>query len=304
LNVMFAEEQVKIATQKINTTELQLSNSQKLVNAGSIPEGNLLTINAQLAQDKLTSIQAANVLDRAYLDLKLLLQMKPDDQIRIVFPDVTKLENLLSAPVPNANNVADYAIANKASIKKYEYQLMSDELSRKIAAAGAMPVLSLIGQVSTNYSNAIYPPFVTESDPYGVQIDNNLSEVVGLSLQIPIFNNGQVLLNKQNAELTIINTQLNQQIAINTLRQSVTQAVNDMKAAIASYDAALKNYEASKSAFDFAEKKFNMGTASSFDYTNSINVMAQAESSLVQAKYDLIFKAKIIDYYLDKPLDF
>jgi len=304
LSVMFAEEQVKIATQKINTTELQLSNSQKLVNAGSIPEGNLLTINAQLAQDKLTSIQAANVLDRAYLDLKLLLQMKPDDQIRIVFPDVTKLENLLSAPVPNANDVADYAIANKASIKKYEYQLMSDELSRKIAAAGAMPVLSLIGQVSTNYSNAIYPPFVTESDPYGVQIDNNLSEVVGLSLQIPIFNNGQVLLNKQNAELTIINTQLNQQIAINTLRQSVTQAVNDMKAAIASYDAALKNYEASKSAFDFAEKKFNMGTASSFDYTNSINVMAQAESSLVQAKYDLIFKAKIIDYYLDKPLDF
>ena len=182
LSVMFAEEQVKIATQKISTTELQLSNSQKLVNAGSIPEGNLLTIQAQLAQDKLSSIQAANNLDRAYLDLKLLLQMKPDDQIRIVFPDVTKLENLLNAPVPNANDVADYAIENKASIKKYEYQLMSDELSRKIAAAGAMPVLSLIGQISTNYSNAIYPPFVTEADPYNVQIDNNLSEVVGLSL--------------------------------------------------------------------------------------------------------------------------
>ena len=230
--------------------------------------------------------------------------MKPDDQIRIVFPDVTKLENLLSAPVPNANDVADYAIANKASIKKYEYQLMSDELSRKIAAAGAMPVLSLIGQISTNYSNAIYPPYITEADAFNVQLDNNLSEVVGLSLQVPIFNNGQVLLNKQNAELTIINTQLNQQIAINALRQSITQAVNDMKAAIASYDAALKNYEASQSAFDFAEKKFNMGTASSFDYTNSINVLAQAESSLVQAKYDLIFKAKIIDYYLDKPLDF
>ena len=52
-----------------------------------------------------------------------------------------------------------------------------------------------------------------------------------------------------------------------------------MKAAIASYDAALKNYEASQNAFEFAEKKFNMGTASSFDYTNSINVLAQAESS-------------------------
>ncbi len=136
------------------------------------------------------------------------------------------------------------------------------------------------------------------------QINNNLSEVVGISLQIPIFNNGQVMLNKQNADLAIINTQLNQQIAINTMRQNVTQAINDLKAAIASYTAAEKNLAAAQSAFEFAEKKFNMGTASSFDYTNAINIKAQAESTLVQAKYDMIFKSKIIDYYLDKTLDF
>ncbi len=303
LSVMFAEEQVKVTGDLIKTTELQLSNSQKLVNAGNIPEGNLLAIEAQLSQDQLTFIQAQNQLDRAYLDLKLLLQMKLEDNIKIIFPDINKVDMILNAPVPLAMDVANYAVENRASIKKYDYQLMSDELSRKIAGAAALPSLSLIGQVSTNYSNAIYPPYITEAAPYDVQLDNNLSEVVGVSLQIPIFNNGTVMLNKQNAELTLINTGINQQIAINSLRQNVTQAINDLKAAIASYKAAEKNYETAKKAYEFAEKKFNLGTASSFEFTNASFTLAQAESSLLQAKYDLIFKSKIIDYYLDKPLD-
>ncbi len=304
LAVMFAEEQVKIAGQKINTTEVQLNNSQKLAQAGSIPEGNLLTLEAQLAQDQLAQIQAANQLDKTKLDLKLLLQLDVSENISIAFPDINQLDKILYAPVPDALTVANYAIENRASIKKFGYQLQSDEYAKKIAAAGALPTLSLIGQVGTNYSNAIYPPFITESEPYGTQINNNLSEVVGVSLQIPIFNNGTVLINKENANLAYINTQLNQQIAINTMRQNVTQAINDLKAAMASYAAAEKSFEAATNAFEFAEKKFNMGTASSFDYTNAINTKAQAESTLVQTKYDLIFKSKIIDYYLDKPLEF
>jgi outer membrane protein len=304
LAVMFAEEQQKVAEQKISTTELQLSNSRKLVQAGTLPEGNLLAIEAQLAQDELSIIQARNQVEKTYLDLKLLLQLEADEQIAIIYPDVTRFNQLLTAPVPDTKMVADYAIANKASIKSYDYQLQSAELAKNIAAAGAYPSLSLIGQVSTNYSSASYPQFGIEADPFGEQIDNNLSQVVGLSLTIPLFNNGQVLLNKQNADLAIINTQLNRELAVNTMRQNVTQAINDLRAAQASFVASQKSYDAAESAFAFAEKKFNAGTVSSFDYTNALNAKAQAESFLVQAKYDLIFKAKIVDYYLDKPIDF
>ena len=303
LSVMFAEEQLKITNEKIKTTEAQLQNSQKLVAAGSLPEGNLLAIQAQLANDQLINIQAKNAVEKTYLDLKILLQMPVDQEIRVVYPQAQKFEEILKMPIPDANAVAAYAIEHKAGIKKYDYELLSNQYSKKIAAAAAMPNLSLIGQLSTNYSNATYAGLF-EPDPYGMQIDNNLSEIVGVSLQIPIFNNGTVMINKQSADLTIINTELNKQIAINTMQQNVTQAINDLKAAVASYGAAKTSYDAAKTAFEFTEKKFNLGSTSSFDYTNSINNLAQAESSLVQAKYDLIFKAKIIDYYLDKPLDF
>ncbi|MEZ5014600.1 MAG: TolC family protein [Chitinophagales bacterium] len=303
LSVMFAEEQVKISTEKINTTNAQLENSRKLAAAGSIPEGDLLSIEAQLAQDNVNLIQARNQQEKTYLDLKLLLQLPADEQVRIQYPDAAQLDAILNAPVPDAITVANYAIEHKASIQKYEYQLESDKLAMKIAAADALPTLSLFGQMSTNYSNATYPPYVTEVDPYGTQLDNNLSEVVGISLQIPIFNNGTVMINKQSAEFNYVNDQLAKEIAVNALRQNVTQAVNDLKAAIATYDASMKSYQAAKTAFEFTEKKFNIGSASAFDYTNSINTLAQAESALVQAKFDLIFKSKIIDYYLDKPLD-
>ncbi len=304
LAVMFAEEQLKVADQKIQTTEAQLADSRKLAKAGSIPEGNLLAIEAQLAQDKLSRIQAENQVQQTYLDLKLIIQTEPDENVKVIFPDVARFDQLLTAPVPDATMVADYAITHRASILRFDMQLESDELARKIAGAAAYPTLQLFGQMSTNYSSAEYPQFGIEAAPFGEQIDNNRSEVVGVSLSIPIFNNGQVLMQKQNADLAIVNTQLNREIAVNTMRQNVTQAINDLRAAKASYEAAQKSFESAVMAFDFAEKKFKAGSASSFDYTNALNAKAQAESLLVQSKYDLIFKAKIIDYYLDKPLEF
>lgn len=304
LAVMFAEEQLKVADQKIVTTEAQLSDSRKLVQAGALPEGNLLAIEAQLAQDQLSRIQAENQVQQTYLDLKLLIQADPADTIEVIFPDVARFSMLLTAPVPDVQEVTEYAITHRASIQVFDYQLQSDEYARKIAGAGAYPTLSMFGQVSTNFSNAEYPQFGIEALPFNEQINNNRSEVVGISLQIPLFNNGQVIIAKQNADLTLVNTQLNREIAINNLRKTITQAVNDVRAAKASYAAAEKSYSAAVNAFDFAEKKFKAGTTSAFDYTNALNARAQSESFLVQAKYDLIFKTKIIDYYLDKPIDF
>ncbi len=304
LAVMFAEEQLKVADQKIVTTEAQLTDSRKLVQAGALPEGNLLAIEAQLAQDQLSRIQADNQVQQTYLDLKLLIQADPAENLEVIFPEVARFDMVKAAPVPEVQSVIDYAITHRASIKVFDYQLQSDEYARRIAGAGAYPTLSMFGQISTNFSNAEYPQFGIEALPFNEQINNNRSEVVGISLQIPLFNNGQVLMAKQNADLSLINTQLNREIAINNLRKTITQAVNDVRAAKASYAAAEKSFNAAVNAFDFAEKRFKAGTTSAFDYTNALNAKAQAESLLVQAKYDLIFKTKIIDYYLDKPLDF
>lgn len=301
LNILFAKEELNSAQAKEKTSQQQLDNSTKLADAGSIPRSDLLSLQAQLAQDQLSVIQAQNQLDRNYLDLKVLLQLDPQETIAVVIPDISIFDMILAAPVPNADSVANYAIAHQSSVLKYEYQLQSDLFAEKIALGAGLPSLSLVGSLSTDYSDASY--FGIEPEAYRKQLNDNLGEAFGISLNIPIFNNGQVSLNQQSAQLNYINTQLEQQGAINQLRQNVIQAVYDLIASRASYEAALQSYQAASNAFDFAEKKYNLGSLSSIEYTSALNTRAQSEAMLIQAKYDLIFKSKFVDYYLDKPLD-
>ncbi|MBK8416010.1 MAG: TolC family protein [Bacteroidetes bacterium] len=54
----------------------------------------------------------------------------------------------------------------------------------------------------------------------------------------------------------------------------------------------------------YAEKKYNVGMMSSVEFLNVRNNAAKAESDLLQAKYDLIFRIKVLDFYLGKPLTF
>jgi outer membrane protein len=40
------------------------------------------------------------------------------------------------------------------------------------------------------------------------------------------------------------------------------------------------------------------------DYNTAKNKMAKAQSDLLQAKYEYVFKAKVLDFYQGKPLKF
>ncbi|MFN0274469.1 MAG: TolC family protein, partial [Chitinophagales bacterium] len=260
----------------------------------------------QIAADEVNLVNAKNAVDLAYLDLKNLLQLEPSQKIQIVYADIDRFENLLQEEIPDEQTVINAALATQPGIKKYDYQLKSDELGIKIANGVALPNLSLGGSVGTSYSDAegfdITGP--VPPDPYGTQIENNFNGGLGLNLTIPIFNNGQVILSKQNAQLNYLNTEIAQLSAINELKKSVVQAVTNCKAAKSGYDAALLSFNASQKAFDFEQKKFAAGQSNSLSYTIAENNLAQAEIALIQAKYDFVFKRKVIDYYLGIPLNF
>lgn len=306
LQVIYAEDQVVIAENKKAISTNQLENSKKLAEAGSIPAGNLLTLEAQIASDELNLVNARNTVASAYLVLKNILQMDPAEPLQVVPLGEGLLAEVLAAPMPRLNDVIAEAIRNLPGIQRYEYSLKSAESQVKIASGYGLPSLMLIGQLNTSYSNASILPGVPgfEPDPYDVQIDNNLGEVVGLTLSIPIFNNGQVAISKQNASLGLFNTEMQQQLAINDLKTTVTEAWTGLQAAALTYDAAMKSKESAQMAFEFAEAKFQAGASNSLDYTIAVNNLAQADISLSQSKFDYIFKRKVIDYYLGKPIEF
>ena len=88
------------------------------------------------------------------------------------------------------------------------------------------------------------------------------------------------------------------------LYKTIAQAYANSKAALNKFNANKASVDASEQSFMYAQQKFNVGAISTFDYNSAKTRLMNAESNLVQAKYDYIFKLKVLDYYQGKELKF
>jgi outer membrane protein len=140
--------------------------------------------------------------------------------------------------------------------------------------------------------------------PYGEQLDRNLSESIGLSLSIPIFNNLQSRTSVKKARLGRINAELQLQDQKNQLYSSVQQAYNDAQAAKRQYDASDKSVKANEKAFEYAEQRYKVGIMNSLEFNTAANNLTRSRSEGLRSKYDYIFKMKVLDFYQGKPITF
>jgi outer membrane protein len=151
----------------------------------------------------------------------------------------------------------------------------------------------------------VYQPtgtYTTKDVPVGKQLDNNFRQTVALSINIPIFNAWQSSYNVKQARINMLTSELNKYQAELKLKQDVYKAYNDARNSIQKYYAAERAATAAQRAFDFAQKRYDLGLTNTVDYLVTQNTLYTASSNLARAKYDLIFKLKVIDYYLGKEL--
>jgi outer membrane protein len=131
-----------------------------------------------------------------------------------------------------------------------------------------------------------------------------LNPNAGLTLSIPIFQKGQVKNNIKTAKIATESAKLDEVDAKNTLRKEIEQAVVDNNTAKANYYASEEQYEASKEAYAVAEEKYGVGVINTVDFMLVKSDLIEAESSLLQQKYNLLFSDKIIDFYKGIPIRF
>ncbi|MCB0753975.1 MAG: TolC family protein [Flavobacteriales bacterium] len=306
MQVMFNEELLYVAQEQVDVTTEQLARTEKLVKAGSLPEGNLFDVEAQLASSELQVINAENALSAAVLALKQMLNLPASESFRIKRPEVEiPLDGLSGKTV---GTVYDHALNNWPQIKSRETNLESARKSEQIAFATYTPTLSANASVSTFYSSAFQEfnqqTFEFTDVSYGDQLDRNLSESVGLSLSIPIFNGLSSRTSVKKARLGRINAELQLQDQKNQLYSSVQQAYNDATAAKRQFDASDKSVKATERAFEYAEQRYGVGLMNSLEFNTASNNLARVKSELLRAKYDYIFKMKVLDFYQGKPITF
>ena len=87
-----------------------------------------------------------------------------------------------------------------------------------------------------------------------------------------------------------------------TLRREIEQAWVNADAAYAKYGAAEKALAAARVAFAYEERKAEAGRSTLFDFNDAKTRMQKAEADLAQARYEFVFRQKILDYYRGEPL--
>jgi len=297
LQIIFNNELLEAAELQLASSEEQERRTKALVENGALPIADQLQAEAQKATNETQVINRQNDLNLARLQLMQLLQLAYDPQFDIEVPDLEP-ENLDALQL-NSEEVYEIALTTQPNIKAAELRIEASDLGVSVAKGGRLPSISAFAGVDTRYNNLIADVF-----SFSEQVETNLGQNVGFSLNVPIFNNFQIRQSIQNARINNDRAKLNQQETENTLRQQVEQAYLNAKAALQTYISAERQVKATKLLYDNLKKQREVGAANITDFTVAENNYNQAVSDFIRAKYDYIFRRKILDFYQGKPLEF
>lgn len=325
LSVIYTEELLKISKNQYNVTKEQLDRTQKLVVAGSLAKSVEYDVKAQLASEDVNVTNADNNYQLAMLTLRQMLNLDSITNFSIARPTIDIADN---APIAeNTQFIYETAVKTQPSIRSAEYNILSAEKTLAASKGRVSPTISLNGSMGTGYSglakeivssgyyypisgftnkaDTVYlfqPSFVTRKKPFADQFKDNVNKSIGFTLTVPLFNGLQTYTSVKNAKLNALNARLSEDLAEQNLYKTIAQSVANAKAALNKYKANKTSVEAASASFTFAQQKFDAGAISAFDFNSAKNRLFAAESNLLQSKFDYIFKLKVLDYYLGKPL--
>ncbi len=293
LQALLNKELLMIAENQIETTEADLNRREALVASGRLAEGELYEVEAQIAREQLNLVQAESNLKLALLDLAQIMELESFDNFDITAPSAESLINE-TALLPS-EAVYESALLHRPEIRSMQYRLESSEKEILIARSQYYPTLSFGANMGTGYYNMSG----RDNASFSSQLRNNMSNSVGFSLRIPIFNKFQIKNNVQNAQLAIENTRLEMDKTKNELRKQIEQAYFNAVGAASKWEAAKKSVDASNEAYRFAEEKHESGRANSYELFLAKNNQTQALGEEAQAKYEYAFRLKILELLKD-----
>ena len=294
LQVLFNEELTKIAHNQVALSQEQLDRKIAFFRNGKASEAEVLEAKSRLAQDQLSLVQAENNHQLALLDLSQLLELPSPEGFQINVPDIDNFSVHLTLP----EEVYAQAMMNKPAIKAAQYRLQGAEKSIKIAQSGYYPQLSFGAGIGTNY----YHLSGIENAPFSTQWDQNMNKYLQFSLSIPIFNRFQTRNRVKSARIqhTALSWQLEE--SKKALYKEIQQAYYNALAAESKYKSSQSANESAEASFRLMSEKYANGKASATEYNEMRTAWMKALSDGVQAKYEFVYRSKILDFYKGVPL--
>lgn len=293
LQILFNKEQLKVLINQNTITKDNLIRTQQLIDAGSLPAGDIFELQATDATQLQQIISAENTLLISKIALSQMLLIE-----NYATFDVSDEE--IDLPITDLSNETQQTILTKAkeSVNDIKIALSNVDIAKKdvsISRSSYLPTLSAFVGYNTRWS---------ESTPFNFADQLSLFDgtAIGLQLNVPILNGLTTRGRVQRAKINQERSEYLLQQAELDLESSVYQAYNDVINAKKSYEAAQKTLNARSQAFNFSKERYEVGLLNTFDFSQSSIAFDNAQSELLRTKYDYIFRTKILEFYFGIPL--
>ncbi len=330
LQVLTNKENLKVLQTQNQVTQEQIDRTKQLVDGGVLPKGDLLNIQAQDANEQQSIVAAENQVQISKISLAqtlLIEDYKTFDVAESTY-EISGEEILLKSP---------YEIIDQAKKERYEIKIAEEnkilaEKDVKIDRGAYLPTLSAFINYNTRESSAgrftdsrVDPDqptreigFVEETEqtvvapntintlgsplPFFTQLYLNDGISYGFQLNVPVFNGFQTRTQVNRSKVNAKRANYNLEQAKLDLESNVYQAYLDAQGALKAYQAAKVAAESQSLAYDYAKERYDVGLTNAFDFSQSKQLYDQAEIQLNTAKYDYIFRIKVLELYFGVPV--
>ncbi|MEG1413630.1 MAG: TolC family protein [Mucinivorans sp.] len=306
LQILYNKEQISNSENQVELLSSQIERTRRLVDAGSLARGALLDLLSQQAAEEYNTVTYRNAHTISMLTLTQLLELRDTSFFDIEIPQLDLLK--VTAQEKTVDEIFELA-SDLPQIKRARLESQAADHSVSLAKAKMYPTLNFSASYGSSFSDARQRPMLGEDGtpyyekyPFVNQIGDNASAAVGLSLNVPIFygltaERGIKIakIQKRQSEISLLQSS-------DKLYKEIAQAWADASSAMDRYTSAEASVRASLEAFSYAESRFSTGASNVVDYNQAKNNLITAQSMATQAKWEYIFKTKILDFYAGIPI--
>ena len=326
LQVLLADQTTAASLLQLHLSQNQLELTRKQVRAGTLPELNAAELESQVAQDSSTYITAKGNTIQAILTLKAYMDLDASVPFDV---DTPPIEEIPIEPLADLQPEGVYALAlaNQPLQKMDALQIQSANQTVRATKGAMFPVVSLFGNLGSNYLNTpgqaaipyasfldtighvagsgtpvttpvpVYKYVDTKAPGYFTQINNYFAQAVGVTVSIPILNNGTLRTNYAKSKLNLRNQELQRDQDNLTLKQNIYQAYTAAVTALQKFEANKITLAATQKSYEYAQKRFNVGMLNTIDLLTNQNNFFNAKINLLSSQFDYVFKMKVLEFY-------
>ena len=321
LQVLNAKAVLELTKARYEATKGQLKIQEDFYKNESGNPADYADILGQMANDETSILVSESNFNNAKLSLSRLLNLQ--DGVKV---DAETLMLDFEKYSLSSDEVYKEALQNLATFKARELRIEAAKKGVSVAKSQFTPEISVFGGVNTNYSSAAetfnssgtsivetgdfvtvsgqdyqvmteQTSFSAESISYRDQLDNNLNTVVGVAVNVPLFNGFRAKNNVALEKIRLEESILELERTHLDIKSTIAQVYFDMEAVYNRYQSLLKQVDAYQESYRINEIRFNNGVSNFLNYVTSKNNLDNAKINLANAKFEYLLRVKVLDYY-------